>query len=148
LQMYQVYSSSEMFACDQLHQLHNVSNAPPTPHLILRVKNPIIEQSLYALIACRRFIKHLSVRLYFIHLDRNDQNYETGGRRPMNQIRALHSILQAYVERLGKLTEWENEEETMSYGICGISLFLRCLKIYTLISIEVMHKLEVALERR
>jgi hypothetical protein len=55
--------------------------------------------------------------------------------------------LQVFTERLGKLTELENEEETMSYGISGIPLFLRSLKVYALIALEVMHQLEVLIER-
>jgi hypothetical protein len=110
------------------------------------VKNPLIEQSIYALIACRKFLKHLSVRFYFNYEDINGQNCDTG-EHPTDRIRALCTILQVFTERLGKLTELENEEETMSYGISGIPLFLRSLKVYALIALEVMHQLAVLIER-
>jgi hypothetical protein len=123
LHMYQVYSSAKKFARDQLHGVHNGSNVQLHPYLILRVNNPLIEQSIYALLACRKFLKHLSVCMYFNHEGINGQNCETG-EHPANRIRALCSILQVFTERLGKLTELEDEEETMSYGISGIPLFL------------------------
>jgi hypothetical protein len=148
MQMYAANDGAEKFAHDQLKQLHDASGSQlPTP-LFFKINNPTqIEQSIYALIACRKFLKYLSVRMYFVHEDGMDQNLSVDDEEPLCQFRKLHSALQVFGERLNRLTEMDNEEETISYGISGIPLYLRSLSLYTNIALDLKHRLEQLIER-